>query len=121
MTPLAKTQPQFGKGRIVRAKTSFEMPSTMKNTINNRVMARRPSPGWRMKKHANDHRQDDRDQLEPEMRYVLSADQTYALHYAANDQYPAEEQHHGDRGQNWINQCENAAENHKSALNKIPK
>jgi hypothetical protein len=30
--PLAKTQPQFGNGRIVNEKITFEMPSTMKNT-----------------------------------------------------------------------------------------
>ena len=45
MMPLAKTQPQFGKGRMVRAKMSFEMPSTMKNTIRRSVMVRRPVAG----------------------------------------------------------------------------
>ena len=73
------------------------------------------------KEHANDHRQDNGDQLKPEMRYVLSAYQTDTLHHAANDQDPAKEQHHGDRGHNRIDQCENASEKHKSALNKIPK
>jgi Uri superfamily endonuclease len=56
-----------------------------------------------------------------EIRYVLGAYQTYALHHTANDQQPTKELHHGDRGHNWINQCENASEDHKSALNKIPK
>jgi hypothetical protein len=30
--PLAKSQPQFGKGRIVSEKITFEIPSTMKYT-----------------------------------------------------------------------------------------
>ena len=54
-------------------------------------MARRPSPGVSNKKHANDDRQHNEDQLKPEMRHVLSAYQTNALHHAANNQYPAEE------------------------------
>ena len=28
MTPLTKTQPQFGKGFIINEKITFEMPST---------------------------------------------------------------------------------------------
>ena len=43
--PLAKTQPQFGNGRIVNEKITFEMPSIMKNTIRSSVSVRSPSPG----------------------------------------------------------------------------
>ena len=32
-TPLAKTQSQLGKGRIVNAKTTFDIPSIMKKMI----------------------------------------------------------------------------------------
>ena len=33
MMPLANTQPQFGSGRIVSEKFSFEKPSTIKKAI----------------------------------------------------------------------------------------
>ena len=36
-SPLASTHPQLGKGRIVRAKTTFEMPSIMKKTMRSSV------------------------------------------------------------------------------------
>jgi hypothetical protein len=47
--PLAKIQPQFGKGRIVSEKITFEMPSTMKYTSSSSVSTRRPAPRWRIK------------------------------------------------------------------------
>jgi hypothetical protein len=34
--PLAKTQPQFGSGRIVSEKSNFAKPSTIKKTIKER-------------------------------------------------------------------------------------
>src|SRR3954454_17564230 len=40
-SPLASTQPQFGKGRIVSANTTFEMPSIMKNTIRSSAIVTR--------------------------------------------------------------------------------
>jgi hypothetical protein len=43
--PLAKTQPQLGKGLMVSAKMTLEMPSTIKNTIKSSVMIRSPLSG----------------------------------------------------------------------------
>jgi hypothetical protein len=42
-----RTQPQLGKGRIVSAKTTFEMPSIMKNTISSSAIVTSPWAGSR--------------------------------------------------------------------------
>ena len=48
-SPLAKTQPQFGKGRMVREKMIFEKPSTMNSIMRRSVRERRPASGLRRK------------------------------------------------------------------------
>src|SRR3954469_14768645 len=50
-SPLASTQPQFGKGRIVSAKTTFEMPSIMKKTIRSSAIVISPCAGSRRNRH----------------------------------------------------------------------
>ena len=52
--PLAKTQPQLGKGRIVSAKMTFKMPSTMNNTIRSRVSVSMLSAGIAEEQQADD-------------------------------------------------------------------
>ena len=47
--PLAKTQPQFGSGRIVSEKSNFAKPSTIKKTIKRSVRVTTASPGRRRK------------------------------------------------------------------------
>ena len=47
--PLAKTQPQFGSGRIVSEKINFAKPSTIKKTIKRSVRVTTASPGRRRK------------------------------------------------------------------------
>ena len=47
MIPLINTQPQFCRGRMVSAKITFAIPSTMKSTISSSVSVTRLSPGLR--------------------------------------------------------------------------
>jgi len=54
--PLTKTQPQFGKGRIVSAKITFEMPSTMKYTSSQKRDCEKACPAMANQKDTNDHR-----------------------------------------------------------------
>ena len=93
-SPLASTQPQLGKGRIVSAKTTFEMPSIMKKTIRSSVIVAIPCAGSRRKRKPIEHGQDDGDELQPEMRHMAGADQAEALHDPADDQQPAQEHDH---------------------------
>src|SRR5262249_4881557 len=119
--PLAKSQPQFGKGRIVSEKITFEIPSTMKYTSNRSVSTRRPAPSMTNQKHADYHRQDDRDKLKPEMGHVARVDETNALHDTANNQDTAQEKDRSERRYDRVDQRQNAGENHQTALYKIPK
>src|SRR5262249_45004965 len=46
-------------------------------------------PSMTNQKHADYHRQDDRDELKPEMGHVARVDETDALHDTANNQHTA--------------------------------
>src|SRR3954464_7824269 len=91
-SPLASTQPQFGKGRIVSAKTTFEMPSIMKNTISSSVIVAVPC-----RQKPNQHGEDDGDELQPEMRHLPSADQAESPTDTADDKQPTQEDDHRRR------------------------
>jgi hypothetical protein len=77
--PLIRIQLQFGNGRIVSEKITFE------NTFNHEVHEQKqrdrekPRPTMANQKHTDDHRQHGRDKLKPEMRDFARVDQTDAL------------------------------------------
>src|SRR5262244_4226960 len=72
-------------------------------------------------KHADYHRQDNRDKLKPEMRHLARVDETDALHDTANNQDTAQEKDRSERRYYRVDQRQNASENHQTALYKIPK
>src|SRR5262249_53759606 len=71
-------------------------------------------------KHTDQHRQDNGDKLEPEMRYVARVEETDALHDTADDQEPAQKQDDRDRRRYRRRKRQNAGENHQTALYEIP-
>src|SRR5215210_2151730 len=89
--PLASTHPQFGKGRIVSAKTTFEMPSIMKKTIKSSAIVISPCAGLSRNRHPISTARMTEIKLQPKVRHVACSDQTEALHDPAEDQQPAQE------------------------------
>src|SRR5262245_23032824 len=69
-------------------------------------------------KHADYHRQDNRDKLKPEMRHLARVDETDALHDTANNQDTAQEKDRSERRYYRVDQRQNASENHQTALYK---
>src|SRR5262249_16756443 len=80
--------------------------------------ARRPMTN---QKHADYHRQDNRDKLKPEMRHVARVDETDALHDTTKNQDTAQEKDRSERRYHRVDQRKNSSENHQTALYKIPK
>ncbi len=57
----------------------FEMPSTTKNTIKSTVMISKSGIRIAQQQHADQNGKHRRDELQPEMRHVLGADQADRL------------------------------------------
>jgi hypothetical protein len=79
-----------------------------------------PGSGIAEEQDADDDRQTDRDHLQPEIGHALRTDQADPLDDAACDEHPAEQLHHGDRGEYRVDEGEHAADDHQATLDQVP-
>src|SRR5262245_4799716 len=111
----------------VRKRTYRKRKNHLRNALNHEINEQekrdheKACPAIANQEHPDDHRQDGRDKLKPEMRHVARVNETDALHDTANNQDAAQEKDRSERRNRWVDQCQNAGKNHQPDLYQIPK